>query len=391
MGDLKTTCKVFIVLLAASLLLVLLSQTSADLAPALAPPVHPVDSKGANLLYICNTSGPNYANDWSNALAESYSITIVDYSQVDYSQGLLGDCGVIIIDPSLDVSEGLASKINSAGKPVLALGLGGAKYLNYIGWTVVAYEFSGSGGFPWFSCPEIARLHEVLEGVNVDLACFPFPEGENVTLIEGGGAVLTVPSLGNYSFLSVNGSVAHFALNNATVLDEYKQDQGVGETFKLLMNMVGWLARGAPKFRLIVAPAVSSFSVSVAVYTYDNSKVGWCGEPGNVELKVFNEATDELVYSGSMLGCNVTFLIGVLPGGSYRAEAERGGCTGAASFQVRSQDTFQPPPLFFIVPLFGGQDVQVALSSHVGWLRGAGAFSAVVGLSVFFLFRRFRL
>lgn len=342
----KNTCKVLVILLAAPLLLIPLSQASANLTPltpSLTSPAHTKENSNGPpiLLYVCNMSGPNYYNDWSNVLArEGYIVYMTSCNQFSPPE----DCTVIIIDPALDVSDGLASSINSTGKPVLALGLGGAKYLNHTGWTVVAHEFSGNGGFFSFSCPENARLHEVLEGVDVGLADFPLLEGENVTLVEDRGmiltrgTILTVPSLGNFSFLSVSGRVVHFAFHNVTVLDTYRQQGSwTNETFKLLLNTVGWLARGAPQYRLMVeVKAVYGYeNVMVNVSVYDNWNVGWCTEPGNVALTVTCSDDGSTVYSGWQTGCNASFVLPVLEPGNYSVVAERGGCTGTASFTVQ--------------------------------------------------------
>ncbi len=394
----KITCKAFIAVLAAALFLpILLGQPATRIIIPLTPPAHPQTNfeNSPILLYVHNSSGPNYIKDWSTVLTLEGSVHSVDYN--DFTPSV--KCDVIIIDPALNVSEGLASEINSTGKPILALGLGGAQYLNHTGTTVTVNEYSSNGSIylPLF-CRAGAEHHEVLHSpfeVNTSGILLPLSGGDVCAFVYGNGIILVLCTW-NGGFLCVNGSVAYVALHNVTTLYEKRETWGK-ECFNLLMNVLSWLVRGAPQFRLIVAPAVSdSGSVSVTVYTYHNSRVEWCSKPGNVALKVFSAAAGTLVYSGSMFGCNVTFPIGVLSNGTYRAEAERDGCTGVAAFQVESQDGLQPPPffsppLFAVFPSFNSQDVRAASSFSDVWLRGAGLASAAVGLASFFVFRRFRL
>ncbi|MEM1512257.1 MAG: hypothetical protein QXN15_06830 [Candidatus Jordarchaeales archaeon] len=341
--DLKTTFKSLIIILAAaSLILASLSQLASLIQPV-AFPVAPqtthtlpqTNSKNsATLLYIYNSSGPNHLEDWLNVLVnENYTV-----SPVNYDDFLSSSCDVIVIDPVLNVNETLAQKISQAGKPVLALGLGGAQYLNHTGKTVVAHDYCCSNNeFHSLGCRVNALLHEILCGVNVSSVLLPLTNGDNCTFIDSSSSfiLLNDTSFSNHGFLSVAGSVVHVALHNITYLYSERNGMG-GECFRVVMNAVDWLARGAPRYGILVSLEKEVYgyeNVTVNVSVYDNWKVNWCAEQGNVTLNVTRNGST--VYFNSCTGCNVSFTISVLDPGNYSVLAEREGCIGVASFMVK--------------------------------------------------------
>lgn len=339
----KTTLRALTTILAVALLiltlssqLALLSQPSASTAAPQTTHTPPQTSpkNTPTLLYIYNSSGPNYCEDWVRVLASNYTVSPVDYNNFNTSIS----CDVVVIDSDLRVDESLAQKISQAGKPVLALGLGGAQYLNHTGKTVVVHEYSSNNEeIHSLVCRVNALLHEILRGVSVNSIWLPLASGDSCTFIDSssGFILLNDTFFSSHGFLSVADSVVHVALHNITYLYSERDREG-GECFKAVMNAVDWLARGAPRYRILVSLEKEVYgceNIAVNVSVYDNWKVNWCNEQGNVTINVTRNGST--VYSNSRIGCNVSFTIPVLGPGDYSVLAERGGCIGSASFKVK--------------------------------------------------------
>lgn len=293
---------------------------------------------GAVFIYVYNSSGLNYFEGWRHVLSmnEGYSVSLVDYEIFDPS--IEGD--VVVVDPALEVSSGLAEVISRSGKPVLALGKGGALYLNLT--TGVVEEYLYVNASEWMShflyVEGGAELHEVVPP-GVSVVFLPLWEGDEVTLVNCAFKVFRDEAAVGYGFVSVVDRVVHVALHNATNIYNEREGDG-GECFKVLERVVDWLARGAPRFRLLVdaSDAYVDENVTVRVNVYDNWKVGWCTEEGVVELRVLRGSDNACVYFNWSVGCNVTFTFKLSSPGSYMVSAERDGCKGYAFFNV-----YEPP------------------------------------------------
>ncbi len=283
------------------------------------------------LLYVYNASGENYAYDWMNVFSsEGYSVSLVNYS--DFSSSM--NCSVIVVDPALDVNESLASSINATGKPVLALGLGGAQYLNHTGGVWFAHEVSGINNTIHFLSYH-DDVHEVLREVNVSSMWLPF-NGKFAFIDSSNSHVLVRDdAVGDHGFLSVAEKAVHIAMYNITPLYEVRDFYG-SETFRMVMNAVDWLVRGAPRYRLLVdvSDVYGCVNVTINVSVYDNWEVGWCSETGEVCLNVTRGGKS--VYTNSVNGCNVSFTTPTLEAGRYDVTVERDGCTATKSITVHA-------------------------------------------------------
>nr|MDO8063833.1 hypothetical protein [Candidatus Freyrarchaeum guaymaensis] len=341
----KKLTTISLIALTLTLALTLLSthihpQNSILLIPPPSLPSHPHQGKfSRTLIYLYNSSALNYYEDWASTLSQEGYVTVgVNYS--DFNPHM--ECDAIIIDANLKVDAELASNIESAGKPVLAIGLGGSLYLNNTGVTVKTYSYHAANEVHFIYRSQEAQSHEVLNvpsRVNFSgNGYIPLPlEEEELTYVKAGlKRILYDLYVGGYAFMSLNGSTIHLALPNVTKL----KVSGLGkQAYHSIINAVDWLSRGAPKLRLIVSSSKTVYEaaepINVTVKPYDNYMVEWLQTPGETTLTLTHVEKGETAYSEIRSGCNLTFTIHKpLERGNYTVKVTRESYTSTVSIQV---------------------------------------------------------
>ncbi|MEM3586595.1 MAG: hypothetical protein QXO71_04660, partial [Candidatus Jordarchaeaceae archaeon] len=320
-----------------------------------------------SILFIINTSN-NYFADWSSALqSEGFNVVSVYLETLINNTSVASSFDVLILDTSCGgINQTCAQIIAGIGKPVLAVGNGGYKFLNHLGAQITPIELSQlttiyivsittSDGWDShyhivYQYPNRVNYFTEYHYGQVSQRWFKLPlSNDSLTLANSSNLIPLAKVntmfrdylLSIYHNYSTNPYLLHWALHNITTISHVPSG---AECFKTLVNTLHWLSNKNP-YSIRIIPEYYTYNASqvanISIAAINNLNLSFFGDvPLNVTITDWNQSVvyaTQIVTSSSQ-PVYISFEIPQIPSPSYTVNVTDGTLFFLESFTVQPTD-----------------------------------------------------